>query len=73
MIYPYNFELLYLCLAKDNLLHNVPLKIKEASVQEEEAITKSSTTIILKENCLEIWLSPPELNNEDSDRGTKKH
>ena len=34
------FELLYLCLAKDNLLGNVPLKIKEASVQEEEAITK---------------------------------
>ena len=34
------FELLYLCLAKDNLLSNVPLQIKEASIQEEEAITK---------------------------------
>ena len=34
------FELLYLCLAKDNILSNIPLKIKEASVQEEEAITK---------------------------------
>jgi type I restriction-modification system DNA methylase subunit len=34
------FNLLYLCLAKDNLLNHVPLKIKEASVQEEEAITK---------------------------------
>ena len=34
------FELLYLCLAKDNILSNVPLKIKEASVQEEEHITK---------------------------------
>ena len=34
------FELLYLCLAQENLLNNVPLKIKEASVQEEEAITK---------------------------------
>ncbi|MDG2435675.1 MAG: restriction endonuclease subunit M, partial [Polaribacter sp.] len=34
------FELLYLCLAKVNVLNNIPLKIKEASVQEEEAITK---------------------------------
>ncbi|MDC0096763.1 BREX-1 system adenine-specific DNA-methyltransferase PglX [bacterium] len=34
------FELLYLCLAKDNLLSNIPLQIKEASVQQEEAITK---------------------------------
>ena len=34
------FELLYLCLAKDNLLNNIPLQIKEASIQEEEAITK---------------------------------
>jgi len=34
------FELLYLCLHKDNLLSNVALKIKEASVREEEVITK---------------------------------
>lgn len=34
------FELLYLCLAADNLLNNVPLKIKEASIVEEESITK---------------------------------
>lgn len=34
------FELLYLCLAKDNLLSNIPLRIKEASIQEEEKITK---------------------------------
>lgn len=34
------FELLYLCLAKDNLLSNIPLTIKEASIQEEEKITK---------------------------------
>jgi len=34
------FELLYLCLAQENLLNNIPLKIKEASVQQEEAITK---------------------------------
>ncbi len=38
------FELLYLCLAQENLLNNVPLKIKEASVQEEEAITKKFYT-----------------------------
>jgi REP element-mobilizing transposase RayT len=34
------FELLYLCLAKENLLSNIPLKIKEASIQEESTITK---------------------------------
>ncbi|WP_430412852.1 Eco57I restriction-modification methylase domain-containing protein [Kordia sp.] len=34
------FALLYLCLHKDNILLNVPLKIKEASIQEEEQITK---------------------------------
>jgi len=35
-----DFALLHLCLAKDNVLDNVPLKIKEASLQEEEKITK---------------------------------
>ena len=34
------FHLLYLCLAKDNLLNGVPQKIKEASVSKEEQITK---------------------------------
>jgi len=34
------FELLYLCLAAENLLNNVPLRIKEASIVEEENITK---------------------------------
>ncbi len=34
------FALLYLCLQKDNILNNIPLKIKEASVVEEEQITK---------------------------------
>ncbi len=37
---PERFELLYLCLQKDNVINNVPLKIKEASVVEEEQITK---------------------------------
>lgn len=34
------FEMLYLCLHKENLLQHLPLKIKEASLHEEEAITK---------------------------------
>lgn len=34
------FALLYLCLHKDHILTNVPLKIKEASILEEEQITK---------------------------------
>ncbi|WP_370408289.1 Eco57I restriction-modification methylase domain-containing protein [Tenacibaculum dicentrarchi] len=34
------FQFLYLCLQKDNILNNIPLKIKEASVVKEEQITK---------------------------------
>ncbi|WP_394907903.1 Eco57I restriction-modification methylase domain-containing protein [uncultured Mesonia sp.] len=34
------FTLLYLCLSKDNLLQNIPLEIKEASLVEENQITK---------------------------------
>jgi type I restriction-modification system DNA methylase subunit len=34
------FELLYLCLYHENLLNNIPQKIKEASIVEEEKITK---------------------------------
>ncbi len=34
------FELFYLCLQKDNILNNMPLKLKEASLVEEEKITK---------------------------------
>ena len=34
------FQLLYLCLEKDNILNNLPLTIKEASLVEEEKITK---------------------------------
>ena len=37
---PERFALLYICLQKDNVLNNTPLKIKEASVVEEEQITK---------------------------------
>tara|TARA_B110000037_G_C17111986_1_gene502241 strand:- start:1281 stop:1988 length:708 start_codon:yes stop_codon:yes gene_type:complete len=35
------FELLYLCLAHSNIFINTPLKIKEASIAEEETITKT--------------------------------
>ncbi|WP_167611136.1 Eco57I restriction-modification methylase domain-containing protein [Maribellus sediminis] len=34
------FSLLWLCLAKDNLLNDLPLKIKESSVLQEENVTK---------------------------------
>jgi len=34
------FQLLYLCLAKENLLNGIPAKIKEASISQEENITK---------------------------------
>ncbi len=34
------FSLLYLCLQKDNILNNIPLKTKEASIVVEEKITK---------------------------------
>jgi type I restriction-modification system DNA methylase subunit len=34
------FSLLWLCLAKDNLLNDLPLKIKESSLAQEENITK---------------------------------
>ena len=34
------FALLYLCLHKDNLLKDVPLKLKQASITEEENVTK---------------------------------
>ena len=35
------FNLLYLCLHLDKVLNNIPLKIKEASIVEEEEITKA--------------------------------
>jgi type I restriction-modification system DNA methylase subunit/REP element-mobilizing transposase RayT len=38
------FSLLWLCLAKDNLLNDLPLKIKESSVLQEENITKKLYT-----------------------------
>ena len=34
------FSLMWLCLAKDNLINDLPLKIKNSSVLQEENITK---------------------------------
>lgn len=35
-----DFALLWLCLVKDNILQDIPLKIKESSVLQEENVTK---------------------------------
>ena len=35
-----DFALLWLCFSKDNILNDIPLKIKEASVLQEENVTK---------------------------------
>jgi type I restriction-modification system DNA methylase subunit len=35
-----DFAMLWLCLSKDNILSDIPLKIKEASVLQEENVTK---------------------------------
>lgn len=78
---PEHFELLYLCLANENVLNNLPLKIKEESVQEEEKITKDFYKHyslfkrelfrdLVKLNMKnEVFRS--ELNNTDTERGTK--
>ena len=75
------FELLYLCLHKDNLLSNVPLKIKEASVREEEVITKKfyNDYSLFKRELFrdlvklnmknEVYRS--EFNREDTERANK--
>ena len=75
------FELLHLCLAKDNVLGNIPLKIKEASLQEEEKITKrfygeyslfkrELYRDLVKQN-MKNEVFRAELNNEDTDRANK--
>lgn len=75
------FELLYLCVSKENLLNNIPLKIKDSSIQEEEAITKkfySDYSIfkrelyrdLVKQNMKnEVFRSV--LDNNDNDRAVK--
>ncbi len=75
------FELLYLCLHRENLLSNVPLKIKEASIVEEEKITKKFYADyslfkrelfrdLVKKN-LKNDVFRAELNKEDTERAQK--
>jgi len=75
------FELLYLCLQQDNLLNNVPLQIKEASIVEEEKITKTFYTDyslfkrelfrdLVKKN-IKNEIFRIELNKEDSEQAIK--
>ena len=75
------FSLLYLCLAKDNLLNNIPLKIKEDSLQEEEKITKqfyADYSLFKRELFRDLVklnmkneVFRAELNKEDIDRANK--
>jgi len=75
------FELMYLCLHRDNLLNNIPLQIKEASIKEEEKITKKFYTDysqfkrelfrdLVKKN-LKNEVFRAELNKEDSQQANK--
>jgi len=75
------FALMYLCLNKESLLNNIPLKIKEESIQKEENITKEFYTDyslfkrelfrdLVKLNMKnEVFRN--ELVKEDVDRATK--
>ena len=75
------FELLYLCLAKDNILSDIPLKIKEASLHEEEKITKkfyADYSLFKRELFRDLVkgnmkneVFRTELNNEDTERANK--
>jgi len=63
------FSLLWLCLAKDNLLNDLPLKIKDSSVLQEEDITKKFWDEISKnipkwQLLLERKITPVELRKE---------
>jgi len=75
------FELLYLCLHKENILNNVPLKIKTESVVAEESITKKFYSDysqfkrelfrdLVKQN-IKNEIFRIELQKEDKDRATK--
>ena len=75
------FALLYLCLAKENIDTNTPIEIKNASIREEEAITKkfyndysnfkrSLFRDLVKQN-IKNEVFRTELNRDDTDRGNK--
>lgn len=75
------FELFYLCLHKNNILNNLPLKIKQESIVEEESITKSFYANyslfkrelyrdLVKEN-MKNDVFRAELQKEDSEKAAK--
>jgi len=75
------FALMYLCLHKDNLLNNFPLRIKSESLVQEEKITKEFYADyslfkrelfrdLVKEN-MKNEVFRAELDKEDTDRATK--
>lgn len=76
------FELLYLCLHKNNLLNNIPLQIKKDSIVVEESITKKFYNDysffkrelfrdLVKKN-LRNEIFRTELQKEDIERANKK-
>jgi type I restriction-modification system DNA methylase subunit len=75
------FTLMYLCLHQSNLLNNIPLKIKTASVVEEEKITKTFYNDysvfkrelfrdLVKQN-MKNEVFRAEIQNEDSEQANK--
>ena len=64
------FALLWLCLAKDNLLGDLPLKIKESSVLQEENITKKLYADYSKFR--EAIYNNLVKNNPETDTGTEQ-
>jgi hypothetical protein len=75
------FALLYLCLHQSNLLNNIPLKIKNDSVVEEEKITKTFYNDyslfkrelyrdLVKQN-MKNEVFRAELNNQDTEQANK--
>jgi hypothetical protein len=75
------FALLYLCLAKENVFSHTPLAIKEASIREEEIITKkfynhySNFKRELFRDLVKLNIKNEvfrtELNRDDTDRAKK--
>ena len=75
------FELLYLCVHKDNLLNNIPLQIKKDSIVVEEGITKkfyNDYSLFKRElfrDLVKLNVKNPvfrsELEKEDTERATK--
>ncbi|NJY62867.1 N-6 DNA methylase [Salinimicrobium sp. CDJ15-81-2] len=72
-----DFGLLWLCLHKENILGSLPLKIKEASLGEEEEITKEfykDYSLFKRELFRDLVQRNVErLKNEPSDYGSDAH